>query len=73
MQYELEDCNTEIGSLADGLEYDPEELEQIEGRLDQLYRLGLKYGGSVEEMLAFWKIAKSSSPISSFPMRISRV
>ena len=58
VQYELEDCNTEIGSLADGLEYDPEELEQIEGRLDQLYRLGLKYGGSVEEMLAFLEDCK---------------
>ncbi len=33
-------------------------MEQIEGRLDQLYRLGLKYGGSVEEMLAFLEDCK---------------
>ena len=35
------------------MEYDPQELEQIEERLDQLYRLGLKYGGSEENMLAY--------------------
>lgn len=40
------------------MEYDPEELAQIETRLDQLYRLGLKYGGTVEEMLAFLETCK---------------
>lgn len=58
VQYELEDCAPEIGALADGLEYDPAELEQIEERLDLLYRLGLKYGGSAEEMLAFLEDCK---------------
>ena len=58
VQYELEDCGAEIGGLAEGMEYDPEELAQIETRLDQLYRLGLKYGGTVEEMLAFLETCK---------------
>lgn len=53
MEYEMEDCAGEIRELSSRLEYDPEELEQIESRLDTLYRLGLKYGGSVENMLEF--------------------
>lgn len=57
-QYELEDCGAEIGGLADGLEYDPAELEEIEARLDLFYRLGLKYGGSVEGMLAYLEDCK---------------
>jgi DNA repair protein RecN (Recombination protein N) len=53
IQYELEDCGEEIRNLTDGLEYDSGELDRIETRLDVLYRLGLKYGGTVEEMLEF--------------------
>lgn len=53
MEYELEDCLEEIRDYSSRLEYDPEELDRMEARLDQLYRLGLKYGGSTENMLAF--------------------
>ncbi|HEX3026077.1 MAG TPA: DNA repair protein RecN, partial [Clostridia bacterium] len=31
---------------------DPSEIDEVESRLDLLYRLGLKYGGTVNEMLA---------------------
>ncbi|QEY34085.1 DNA repair protein RecN [Caproiciproducens galactitolivorans] len=58
IQYELEDCGDEIRNLTDGLEYDPGELDRIETRLDVLYRLGLKYGSTVEEMLAFLENSK---------------
>lgn len=53
MEYEMEDCIGEIRGYSSQLEYDPEELERIEARLDVIYRLGLKYGGSVESMLEF--------------------
>lgn len=53
VSYELEDISAEITRLFSQIEYDPEELEQIEARLDLLYRLGLKYGGSTEEMLNY--------------------
>lgn len=58
IQYELEDCGEEIRNLTTDLEYDPGELERIEARLDVLYRLGLKYGGSVEKMLEFLEDSK---------------
>lgn len=35
------------------LDYDPAQLEEIEERLDLLYRLGLKYGGTEEAMLEY--------------------
>lgn len=53
MGYDLEDCSEELRGHSSQVEYDPQELEQIEVRLDQIYRLGLKYGGTVEQMLDF--------------------
>ena len=42
------------GALHDiSVEFDPELLESIEERLDLLYKLGLKYGGSEEKILEF--------------------
>lgn len=50
---ELEDCVDELRSETYHLEYNPRELEQIELRLDTLYRLSRKYGATEEEMLAY--------------------
>lgn len=47
----LEDGESALYSLA--VDFDPAALDAIEERLDQLYRLGLKYGETEEEMLAF--------------------
>lgn len=46
--------NSEI-SLFD---FNPDEKEQIDERLDCLYRLGLKYGNTEEEMISFLEDAK---------------
>lgn len=51
--YELEDCSGELRTYTDQAEFDPAELDRIETRLDVIYRLGLKYGGSVENMLRY--------------------
>lgn len=53
IEYDLEDCGVELREYSAQLEYDPAELETIEARLDLLYRLGLKYGNTVEEMIGF--------------------
>ncbi|MBW7573752.1 DNA repair protein RecN [Caproiciproducens faecalis] len=58
IRYELEDCGEEIRSFSSELEYDPADIERIEDRLDILYRLGLKYGGSVEKMIGFLEKSK---------------
>lgn len=51
--YDLEDCSEEMRGFSSQLEYDPSELDEIETRLDIIYRLGLKYGGSTEKMLEY--------------------
>ena len=61
ISYDLEDCSDELHGYDDKLEYDPSELDAIESRLDTLYRLGRKYGGSVENMLKF--LAKSKTEL----------
>jgi DNA repair protein RecN (Recombination protein N) len=53
VSYDLEDCSEEMRSYSSQLEYDPSELDEIETRLDTIYRLGLKYGESVEKMLEY--------------------
>ncbi len=56
----LESVYSEVYDLADILrdrrdnfEFSPNELDEVEGRLDQLYRLKKKYGPSVEDMLEY--------------------
>ena len=53
VRYALEDAQEELRDVTNDIEYQPEELEQIEERLDQLYRLSRKYGDSEEAMLKF--------------------
>ncbi len=43
----------EIRALEEEFDFSPDELDQIEGRLDVLYRLKKKYGSTVEEMLEY--------------------
>ena len=50
--YELEDCGDELSSFGD-FECDSNELENIEQRLDLIYKLSRKYGETVEDMLDF--------------------
>ena len=53
ISYDLEDCSDGLRGYSGQTEYDPAELDEVESRLDTLYRLGLKYGGSVENMLRY--------------------
>lgn len=59
ISYDLEDCSGELRGYAGQTDYDPAELDEIESRLDSLYRLGLKYGGSVENMLKYLEKSKT--------------
>ena len=57
--YELQDISRELESAMDDIDADPGRLEEIEERLDLLYRLRHKYGDSEEEMLAYLENAKN--------------
>ncbi len=56
--YELEEISRELESAMDDIEADPSRLEEIEERLDLLYRLRRKYGDGEEEMLSYLNQAK---------------
>ena len=53
LSYDLQDCQEMLRDASSQLDYDPAQLEEIEERLDLLYRLGLKYGGTEEAMLEY--------------------
>ena len=52
LAYELSDCAAGVRDLAEGFEYNPERLSQIDERLDALYRISMKYGAREEDILA---------------------
>ena len=56
--YEIQETADAIRSSLDELEFDPQLLEDMEARLDYLFRLSRKYGDSEEDMLAFLESAR---------------
>ncbi|HAB00657.1 MAG TPA: DNA repair protein RecN [Ruminococcaceae bacterium] len=54
MKYELKEFSDELYSTAESVEFDPGELEEIEERLDVLFKLKKKYGKDEQEILAFY-------------------
>ncbi len=58
LYYELSDIADTVRDSISGDGYNPFELEEIENRLDLLYKLSKKYGETEEEMLLFLENAK---------------
>jgi len=54
-----DDVSEELRALRGEFEFSPEELEEVEARLDVLYRLKKKYGASVAEMLSYLERCRS--------------
>jgi len=50
---EVYDLSDILRDRRDSFDFSPNELDEVEGRLDQLYRLKKKYGPSVEDMLDY--------------------
>ena len=53
LYYEAEDAAEELSDLLDGMEYDEQDAERVESRLDLLRRLGRKYGPGTEAMQSY--------------------
>lgn len=51
--YDLQDCMEEVSSQCGENDFDPQELDDIEERLNLYYHLSLKYGETEEEMLQY--------------------
>ena len=48
-----DDLAEQVRDLRDGFDFEPGELDELESRLDVIYRLKKKYGDSVEDMLDY--------------------
>ena len=51
---QLEDIARDFTRYTEAFEHDPQELEDIESRLDQIYRLKQKYGRNVAQILEYF-------------------
>ena len=49
----VEDAAVQLRDYREGVAFDPERLEQVEGRLHEIGKLKRKYGGSIVEILAW--------------------
>ena len=53
LRYAADDAAETVRDFADGFDFSPEELDQLESRLDVIYRLKKKYGPTVGDMLDY--------------------
>ncbi|MEA5051336.1 MAG: DNA repair protein RecN [Oscillospiraceae bacterium] len=53
LYYGLRDVASEISDFLDGFDFDQNELEMIEERLDLIYKLKKKYGATIPDILRF--------------------
>ena len=56
--YQVQDVAEEVRDARDDLSYSPNELDEIESRLDIIHRLKRKYGNSCDEILAYLENAQ---------------
>ncbi len=49
----LSDISRDLRNYMEGIEYNPKRLDEVEERLDLIYRLICKYGGTIESVIAF--------------------
>ena len=56
--YELEECAGDLRGFGSGLEFNPEDLDRVESRLELIKRLESKYGPTVADVLRFGEQAR---------------
>lgn len=71
IRYELDDIAELVRGAMSEIEFDPSELDDIEERLDLLYRLSKKYGETEEEMLDY--LAKAREELDSIAFSEEKV
>ncbi|WP_195542605.1 DNA repair protein RecN [Massiliimalia timonensis] len=59
VQYEAEDAAEKVSRFLERFEFDPNELDGLEQRLDELRQLKRKYGTTIGEVLEFYKKAET--------------
>ena len=59
LRYAADDAAETLRDFADQFDFSPEELDQLESRLDVIYRLKKKYGPTVADMLDYLEKCKA--------------
>lgn len=72
--YGLEELTHDLGNQIETLQFDPERLNEIEARLNEINRLKRKYGPTVSDMLTYMaKIEEEVEEISNKDSHISKL
>lgn len=71
IRYELDDIAELVRDAMSEIDFDPSELDDIEERLDLLYRLSKKYGETEEEMLDY--LARAREELDSIAFSEEKV
>ena len=71
IRYELDDIAELVRDAMSEIDFDPSELDDIEERLDLLYRLSKKYGETEEDMLEY--LAKAREELDSIAFSEEKV
>jgi DNA repair protein RecN (Recombination protein N) len=72
--YELEDIARLIRGYRDNVEFNPARLEEVESRLDLIFKLKRKYGDTIKEILEYQaNLAKTLDDLSLSSERISEL
>ena len=72
--YELEDIARLIRKYRDSVEFNPVRLEEVESRLDLIFKLKRKYGDTIEEILEYQaNVAQALDDLSLSSERISEL
>ncbi|AUJ26315.1 MULTISPECIES: DNA repair protein RecN [Virgibacillus] len=72
--YGLEELTYDLGNQIETLQFDPERLNEIEARLNEINRLKRKYGPTVSDMLTYMaKIEEEVEEISNKDSHISKL
>ena len=67
---EAYDVAATIEDKREGFDFSPHELDDVESRMDQLYRLKKKYGPSVEDMLAYLESCRAELEQMQLPVPV---
>ena len=74
ISYELQDLVSEFRSFAAGIDLDPQSLDQVDQRLDQIAKLKRKYGGSLDSIFEQYRnMAENLTDIQGIEGRIEHL
>ena len=74
ISYELQDLVSEFRSFAASIDLDPQSLDQVDQRLDQIAKLKRKYGGSIDTIFEQYRnMAKDLADIQRMEGRIEQL